>query len=133
MECARGVRAPSHGRVARHRRQRVELRVGDLLEPVTETPVLVVANPPYIAPGTELMPEVGVHEPDIALYGDEPDALGFHRRIVTRAATLGAGGVLLEIGYDQGEAAAGIEVEPWGAPEVHRDLAGHTRVVEWSA
>lgn len=72
---------------------------------------LIVANPPYIAsPVMEtLMPEVRCHEPVTALDGG-PDGLLFYRRLIAGAAArLNPGGcLLLEHGYDQAEAVAGL-------------------------
>lgn len=67
---------------------------------------LIVANPPYIASGViaELMPEVSVYEPRLALDGGS-DGLDFYRRLIALAADrLNPGGaLLLEHGYDQAE------------------------------
>jgi release factor glutamine methyltransferase len=112
--------------------ERVELREGDLLGPVDEEPLLIVGNPPYIASGTELMPEVGEHEPALALFGEDADALGHHRRVLERAGALGAPAVLLEIGFDQGDAVRALTVGDYGAAAVVRDLAGHPRVAVWT-
>lgn len=67
---------------------------------------LIVANPPYIADNEmkELMPEVGVFEPETALSGGQ-DGLHFYRRILDRASKyLLPGGILaVEHGFSQKE------------------------------
>lgn len=94
---------------------------------------LVVSNPPYIPSGAipGLMPEVQ-WEPRRALDGG-PDGLAFHRAIIAGAPQhLTPGGfLLLEIGADQAEAVRGLfeRAGGFGAPRVHRDLAGYDRVV----
>jgi release factor glutamine methyltransferase len=114
----------------------VDLRYGDLLEPVDERDLdLVVSNPPYI-PTADLagLPlDVRGHEPKMALDGG-PDGLVLVRRLITQAAErLKPGGWLLfEIGFDQGESAPAAVAEHGGfeAIALHHDLAGLPRVVE---
>ena len=47
---------------------RIELRLGDLLAPITEPIDLLVSNPPYIADGEPLGSNLD-YEPDLALFG----------------------------------------------------------------
>lgn len=93
---------------------------------------MLVSNPPYIRSSeiSSLMPEVQEHEPRLALDGSE-DGLAFYRRITKEAPDhLKEGGwLLLEIGYDQGEAleellsqAGFTEIQVW------KDYAGLDRV-----
>lgn len=93
---------------------------------------VIVSNPPYIRSSeiSALMLEVQKHEPRLALDGSE-DGLAFYRRITAEApAYLREGGwLLLEIGYDQGEAlqellshAGFTEIQVW------KDYAGLDRV-----
>ena len=93
----------------------------------------IVSNPPYIASGQigELMEEVRLHEPLIALDGHE-DGLFFYRKIVCACeAFLKRGGSLyLEIGCDQGEAVKSLmENVGFHEVEVTKDYAGLDRVV----
>ena len=94
---------------------------------------LVVANLPYIA-ATEfelLEPEVRAHEPEIALT-DRKDGLEGIRRLADVAPTVMAprGEILLEIGYDQEKSVKEIlTCAGFVGIDVHRDLAGHPRVV----
>ncbi|MGV3760542.1 MAG: peptide chain release factor N(5)-glutamine methyltransferase [Actinomycetota bacterium] len=92
---------------------------------------VIVSNPPYVAAGDDLPPEVADWEPVGALRSG-PDGLDDIRRIVAEApAWLGPGGVLVvEIGETQGEAvlalaaAAGFE-----EASVELDLAGRPRAL----
>jgi release factor glutamine methyltransferase len=111
---------------------RLELRLGDALEPVRgERFDLLVSNPPYVAEseaGT-LAPELAC-EPVVALFAGR-DGTDLLRRLVTGApALLAAGGALgLELAPAQAPA-----VTQWMAAEgfedvrVARDLAGRARV-----
>lgn len=51
--------------------ERVSFRLGNGLEPIDDVtePFLLVSNPPYIKEGTEIMEEVRLFEPSIALWG----------------------------------------------------------------
>ncbi|MCP1546925.1 release factor glutamine methyltransferase [Methylorubrum zatmanii] len=97
---------------------------------------LIVSNPPYIAtPVIEtLEPEVRGHDPRAALDGGA-DGLDAYRSILAdvarRPGLLSAHGALvLEIGYDQGNALTRLAQEAgFEVIGVGRDLAGHDRVV----
>jgi len=112
---------------------RVELRQGDLFEPVRgERFDRVVSNPPYV-PTAELEtlePEVSRFEPRGALDGG-PDGLDVIRRIAAAAAGfLAPGGRLaLEFGRGQERAVAAIlEEAGLSRVEIRDDLAGIPRV-----
>ena len=101
--------------------------------PLTHRYDLIVSNPPYIA--TEvietLAPEVRCAEPRLALDGGA-DGLAFYRRILDGAGDyLNPGGSLLvEIGYDQGQAVAEMfKGAGLRGVSVLRDLNGLDRVV----
>jgi release factor glutamine methyltransferase len=113
---------------------RLELRHGDLFEPLKgETFDLVVSNPPYI-PSADiegLSRDVAGFEPRIALDGG-PDGLCVIRRILEGARDfLREGGwLLLEFGAGQ---APGVvqcldEAGGYGSPEILSDYAGLARV-----
>ncbi len=94
---------------------------------------LIVSNPPYIAssviPG--LSAEVREFDPALALDGG-PDGLAPYRIIAAQAPRhlVSPGRLLLEIGYDQGEAVTAILAGAgWQQIAVHKDLAGLDRVV----
>lgn len=113
--------------------KQVRFAESDLFEAVDGTYDMVISNPPYIPGGVihTLMPEVREHEPLGALDGRE-DGLFFYRRITGECRKhLKPGGMLFyEIGYDQGEAVAGIlEREGFGEIRVTKDYSGLDRVV----
>jgi release factor glutamine methyltransferase len=113
----------------------VELRLGDLLEPLAgERFDALVSNPPYIANAerAELEPEVRDFEPSTALFAGA-DGLDVIRALVRGAADhLRPSGLLaLEVGAGQTKlVSALIERERvFEAPRVHRDLSGRPRIV----
>jgi release factor glutamine methyltransferase len=117
-----------------HLLDRLELREGDLLGPCSDVKgaLLVVSNPPYVIRGSALLDkDVADFEPATALYGEDDDGLGHHRRILAAAgAVLGdAGAVLLEIGADQAAAAKALLRPPFETLNLVKDLGGHERVV----
>ena len=106
----------------------------DLFESLTEKDFdYIVSNPPYIASSVipELMEEVRLHEPILALDGKE-DGLHFYRRIIlnSRDYLKKEGMLFFEIGYDQGKAVRQL-MEEAGYAEITvvKDLAGLDRVV----
>lgn len=118
---------------------RVRLLLGDLWGPLDAAGLrgrlhAVVSNPPYVAEGefAGLMPEVREFEPREALLAG-PDGLDCLRRIAARAAEFlqPGGAVFLEVGAGQGAAVARLLEATGGFArvEVHRDYAGHGRVV----
>ena len=113
--------------------ERVSFAETDLFPVQKEKFDLIVSNPPYIP--TEvietLAPEVKDHEPRLALDGTE-DGLSFYRRIIRTAPEwlFESGWLILEIGYDQGEAVSAMMRENGVRDiEVIRDLGGKDRVV----
>ncbi len=113
--------------------ERVSFAETDLFPVQKEKFDLIVSNPPYIP--TEvietLAPEVKDHEPRLALDGTE-DGLSFYRRIIRTAPEwlFESGWLILEIGYDQGEAVSAMMRENgFRDIEVIRDLGGKDRVV----
>jgi release factor glutamine methyltransferase len=124
-----GANAVAHGVAAR-----IELRVGHLLEPLAGAGPfdLLVANLPYVRTDelVGLAPEVRT-EPRLALDGGV-DGLALLAPLIAGApAVLRPGGLLvLEHGWDQAEAIAGLIVRAGGLTEAvtQRDLAGHARV-----
>ena len=120
--------AEAHGCIGR-----VELVHGSWYEPLAGRRFdLVVANPPYVAAGDGHLAEGDLRfEPPRALTDGSPDGLASIRAIAAGArAHLNRGGwLLLEHGYDQAEAVAGI-LEAAGLTELTSiaDLAGIPRV-----
>lgn len=120
--------------IARHKLDdRVELRQGDLIAPLQgERDLLgLIANPPYIERREEpmLAPEIRLHEPALALYGEGPGGVGHHARILAAAAPmLCLGGfVVLESGHDQGPALQALAHPGFGPATLFEDLAGSVR------
>lgn len=107
---------------------RVALRHGDWADGVDEAFDLILANPPYIVDSAMLSPDVAVHEPAMALFGGA-DGLDAYRAILPDVPRLLApGGVAaVEIGFDQGESAAGLARAQGLAVTVRSDLGGRAR------
>ena len=105
----------------------------DMFDNVTGNFDVIVSNPPYIPTVVipKLMPEVRDFEPMDALDGKE-DGLYFYRRIADECKKyLNPGGrILVEIGYDQGEAVSELFAQA-GLSDVKviKDLAKNDRVV----
>ena len=108
--------------------------VGDLFKAVRDDDFdAILSNPPYIASSVIPTLEKQVRfEPVLALDGG-PDGLDFVRRIAAEAPSrlVGGGLLMMEIGYDQGQASRKILEEPgFGEIEVIRDLGDNDRVVK---
>jgi len=112
---------------------RVAVLQGSLLDPVPTGRAIdvVVSNPPYIrsADLETLEPEVSKWEPKLALDGG-PDGLDVYKALVPAAAARARRAVLVEIGFDQGDAVRRL-FEQAGLTdiEVLQDLGGRDRVV----
>ena len=94
---------------------------------------LIVSNPPYVAEVAlaGLQREVRDHEPVVAL-SPGPDGLSVIRRLIDEApAFIKPGGyMLIEIGFDQGEAVTRlIDGSAWALREIRPDLQGIPRIV----
>lgn len=92
----------------------------------------ILSNPPYIptAVVADLSPEVHT-EPHAALDGGKDGLLFYHAILRDYAPMVKPGGlILLEIGYDQGEAlvSLGREYIPDGTTRILKDLGGNHRV-----
>lgn len=113
---------------------RIIFRSGDLLLPLTTPFDIICSNLPYVKE-TDI-PAGGPlwHEPRLALNGG-PDGLDVFRRFAPQVAGhLNPGGCLvLEIGAGQAkQVLALLERDlPAGKFTLHRDLAGHERVIEF--
>ena len=109
------------------------LILSDLFNNIRGTYDIITTNPPYIptAVVAGLDPEVRDHEPNLALDGKE-DGLFFYRKIANEAgAYLREGGrLIMEIGFDQGEAVMQL-LDEAGYTDVKciKDLSGLDRVV----
>jgi release factor glutamine methyltransferase len=119
--------------VARHGlHQRVTLLHGDLCEALPKPVDLLVSNPPYTVLA-EVDEGVRRHEPHLALDGGEPQGIALYRRLLGQAPRYlrPGGAVVLEIGSWQGETVLALARESFPGAEVtlHRDIAGHDRVI----
>jgi len=103
----------------------VEFFQGDLLDPITGELDAVLSNPPYVATGDHLPPDIALHEPREALFAGA-DGLDVIRRLVDAAR--GVPFLAMEVGAGQAPAVAEL-MGAWPRVEVLRDLAGHERVV----
>lgn len=114
--------------------ERISLRQGDLLEPCRgEAFDAIVSNPPYIdeAEWAELMPEVRLHEPRLALTPGADGLLFYRRLAATGPDFLKPGGLLaVEVGHQQAAAVRTLfEQAGLRSVTVRADLAGVERVV----
>lgn len=115
--------------------ERLELRRGDLLAPLTEPVDVLVSNPPYIPTGAipTLAAEVRA-EPMTALDGGK-DGLAFYRRLTAEALTkvVPGGLIAVEIGYEQGRAVSELvrAQDAYTEPQIVLDYGGRQRVVYW--
>ncbi len=101
---------------------------GDLLDAVEGDLDAVLSNPPYVAEGARLAPDILRHEPPGALFAGA-DGLEVVRRLVPQAAAR-APFVALEIGQGQAEEVAGLlRAAGMARVQARRDLAGIERVV----
>lgn len=111
----------------------VTLWQGDLLDPLTECPDLVVANLPYLSAHRMETLDVDVrYEPALALFGG-PDGLDWYRRLLVQARERRwRFAALFEIDPDQAESLRDdlIRVHPDAVVTVFPDLAGMPRILE---
>jgi release factor glutamine methyltransferase len=109
---------------------RLTLLPSDLLGAIDSADFdVVVANPPYIAAGEVLEPQVANYEPHSALYAG-PTGLEIYERLIPQAArVLKPGGwLMLEIGYGQSDALRNL-MDGWAGVTLVNDLQGIPRVV----
>lgn len=105
----------------------------DLFKKIQDKFDIIVSNPPYIKTEEieDLMDEVKVHEPRMALDGDG-DGLKFYKKIAIegRQYLRKNGIIFFEIGYDQGESVPDIlNINGYTDINVYKDLADNDRVV----
>lgn len=105
---------------------RIELRHGDLLEPVSETIDILVSNPPYIADNEPLESNLD-YEPDLALFGGE---IGDEviKRLLDEVLERGIKIFACEMGYDQKPKVEHyLEGKRYNRLKFYEDLAGLDR------
>jgi len=94
----------------------------------------LISNPPYIPrrDQKELQPEVGLHEPEAALFGFDEDGLGYYRQIAVHAKDVLCPPALIavEVGDGQADAVRGLFLQAnFKDVTEHSDLNGLARVV----
>ncbi len=110
---------------------RITLLQSDLLATVGITEFdVVVSNPPYIAEGEVLEPQVANYEPRSALYAG-PTGLEIYQRLIPQARTVlkPRGWLIMEIGYGQDPALRAL-LRGWHEVSFIPDLQGIPRVVQ---
>jgi release factor glutamine methyltransferase len=109
---------------------RVELRLGDLLDGIAGPFDLVVSNPPYVSASEfdSLQPEIRLYEPYEAVVGDRV----WERVAAAAHGVLAPGGhLVLECGDGQAaEVGEGLAALGYEGVLSTPDLAGRDRVVE---
>lgn len=134
VDVSAGALSVATANAARHTPGRVSFVRADLLSALAPGFDLIVANLPYIARHEWPTLPIGVksYEPALALDGG-PDGLDLIERLLPQAVErLRPGGLLLlEIGWRQGTAVAGLarSAFPKAAVEMIADFAGHDRIV----
>jgi len=107
----------------------------DLLDnPAFSSSDIIVSNPPYIATNeiAGLQREILGHEPHLALDGG-PDGLDIYRKLIAQAyARLNQNGwLLVEIGWDQGNAVAELFLaRGFNNIDIIKDYPGKDRIVK---
>ncbi len=92
---------------------------------------MIVTNPPYIANREALMPEVGRHEPDLALFSGET-GLEVYDQLAEKAGEFlhDRAWLLMEVGFTQApEVKKRFRSNGWKDVETVQDLAGIDRVI----
>ena len=105
---------------------RVRLEQGDWMAGRDERCDLILCNPPYIATGAALPPEVSDHEPAEALYAGA-DGLDAYRILAPQIARALGQVACIEIGHDQGETAAALFRAQGLTVALRQDLGGRDR------
>ncbi len=107
---------------------RAQFRRGNWLDGVEGCFDLILANPPYISTSAMLPRDVAHYEPHLALFAGA-DGLDAYRALAPALADhLAPEGVaVIEIGFDQGESAAGLFRTQGLKVTVKQDLAGRAR------
>jgi release factor glutamine methyltransferase len=111
--------------------ERVTLLQSDLLAALESADFeVVVSNPPYIAEGEVLEPQVFNYEPRSALYAG-PTGLEVYKRLIPQAREVlkPQGWLMMEIGYAQSPALSKL-LSDWNEVSFLDDLQGIPRVVQ---
>ncbi|MBC7986671.1 MAG: peptide chain release factor N(5)-glutamine methyltransferase [Sphingomonadaceae bacterium] len=128
VERSSAALAWARANIARHAPGHAKLIQADWADALDARFDLILCNPPYVETGTDLAPEVALHEPAEALFAG-PDGLACHRLLAPQLTPLLApGGIAcIEIGATQAAAATALfQAEGWTV-HTRRDLAGRDR------
>ncbi len=108
--------------------ERALFREGNWAEGLSERFDLILCNPPYVAEGEALAPDLLDHEPHDALFAGR-DGLDAYRILAVQIPALLApgGAAMVEIGHDQGETAAALFAAAGLGVAVRPDLGGRPR------
>ncbi len=115
--------------------ERLRIECGDWLSLLPDDIDILISNPPYIPrwQAIELMPEVGVHEPEEALFGQGEDGLGFYRdfaTVVPGRFRNGQGTIAVELGDGQSGSVSEIfACQGWQDVTVGLDMSRSPRVL----
>jgi release factor glutamine methyltransferase len=114
---------------------RIDLLLGNMLEPLLKPVDLIVANLPYIKESemNELSPEIQVFEPRLALAGGEDGLAKIHQLLTQARGKLRArGSMLLELGDGQISETASLARHyfPHAEVEAVPDILGVSRVLK---
>lgn len=113
---------------------RITFHHGNLLQPITAPIDLITANLPYVTDHEWTMLDDGVklYEPQLALKGG-PDGLDIIRDLLNQAVykLTSGGAILLEIGWQQGQAAKSLAASIFPAAQIKllQDYFGQDRFV----
>lgn len=107
---------------------RAEFRSGNWGEGISERFDLILANPPYVAAGADLPPDVAGYEPAGALYAGA-DGLDAYRALAPQLARLLASGGIacVELGAGQEKAVRALFAAAGFTTESRSDLSGTPR------
>jgi release factor glutamine methyltransferase len=112
--------------------ERVQLFVGNLLDPLPGPVNVIAANLPYVSPG-EAAPDVATWEPQVAVFGGGDDGTATIREFLARAPDyiLPGGTIVMETAYSQGKIVSELAQQafPGAHVEIRKDLAGYDRIV----
>jgi release factor glutamine methyltransferase len=119
---------------ARHGlKERADLRLGDLFEPLSGLVFdVIAANLPYVPPG-EAAPDVATWEPQVAVFGGGDDGTAVIRRFLAQAPAYikPNGTIVMETAHSQGPLVSNLASKafPGASVIVRKDLAGYDRIV----
>jgi release factor glutamine methyltransferase len=115
---------------------RVRFIHGDFLDPQVQaflpSAAIIISNPPYVPvrDAAEMHTNVLAHEPHLALFVPDEDALVFYRNIIGFATSRQAAKVYLETHARYAHAVADLGMAAGYRAEVRKDLSGNDRMVK---